>query len=149
MNVLTSRRRFLIGLAAAGVVLPLSSSGLVRMALAGEKQQAKLKVVFFVVPDGLAVDSLTGGGFGDGKGLWHPTVTDSIVDTAEFHLGAVSQELAAYRDQSLYIRGTMSGQGNAGHNGWMNILRDKGQSMSSIDVLLGDHMPGKIGRAHV
>ena len=54
MNVLTSRRRFLMGLAAAGVVLPLSSSGLVRMALAGEKQQAKLKVVFFVVPDGLA-----------------------------------------------------------------------------------------------
>jgi len=147
MNVLTSRRRFLIGLAAAGVVLPLSSSGLVRMALAGEKQQAKLKVVFFVVPDGLAVDSITGGGFGDGRGLWHPAVTAGLIDTAEFHLSAVSQELAAYRDQSLYIRGTMSGQGNAGHNGWMNILRDKGQSMSSIDVLLGDHMPGTSQRA--
>lgn len=147
MNLLTSRRRFLMGLAAAGVILPLSSSGLVRMALAGEKQQAKLKVVFFVVPDGLAVDSITGGGFGDGRGLWHPAVTAGLVDTAEFHLGAVSQELTAYRDQSLYIRGTMSGVGNAGHNGWMNILRDKGQSMSSIDVLLGDHMPGTSQRA--
>lgn len=147
MSIVSSRRRFLMGLAAMGALLPLSKSGLVRMALAGETQQAKLKVVFFVVPDGLAVDSMTGYGFGDGKGLWHPTVTGSATDTAEFELGAVSQELAAYRNQSLYIRGTMSGLGNAGHNGWNNILRDKGQSKSSIDVLLGDHMPGTSQRA--
>jgi len=147
MNVLTSRRRFLMGLAAAGVVLPLSSSGLVRMALAGEKQQAKLKVVFFVVPDGLAVDSINGYGSGDGRGLWHPTVTAGLVDSAEFHLSAVSQELEAYREQSLYVRGIVAGFGNGGHAGWKDILRDKGQSMSSIDVLLGDHMPGTSQRA--
>ena len=56
MDLLKSRRRFLQGLAAVSVYGSLSPFGLSRMALAGQTEQAKLKVVFVVVPDGLAVE---------------------------------------------------------------------------------------------
>ena len=82
MDILKSRRRFLQGLAAASVYGPLGQFGLARMALAGQAEQSKLKVVLVVVPDGLAVDSYTGGGFGDGRGLWHPTAQG--MDTTTF-----------------------------------------------------------------
>ena len=140
MDLLKSRRRFLQGLAAVSVYGSLSPFGLSRMALAGQTEQAKLKVVFVVVPDGLAVDSYTGGGFGDGRGLWHPTAQD--VDTSAFTLNEISAELAAYRDQSLYLRGIMLGPGNVGHSGWNWVLRDTKSSQSSIDILLGNHLPG-------
>ena len=142
MGILKSRRRFLAGLAAAGVYGPLTQFGLARMALAGQTQQAKLKVVFVVLPDGLAVDSFQGGGFGDGRGLWHPQTQST--DTTVFELNEVSRELAAYRSQSLYLRGILLGPGNVGHNGWNWVLRDRAASMSSIDVLLGQALPGTV-----
>lgn len=140
MGILKSRRRFLAGLAAAGVFGPLTQFGLARMALAGQTQQARLKIVFVVVPDGLAVDSYQGGGFGDGRGLWHPTAQG--MDTKAFTLNEVSAELAAYRSQSLYLRGIILGPGNVGHDGWNWVLRDSARSQSSIDVLLGQAIPG-------
>jgi len=140
MGILKSRRRFLAGLAAASVFGPLTQFGLARMALAGQSEQARLKVVFAVVPDGLAVDSYNGGGFGDGRGLWHPTAQGT--DTTAFTLNEVSSELAAYRNQSLYLRGIILGPGNVGHSGWNWVLRDSAQSQSSIDVLLGQALPG-------
>ncbi|WP_085724892.1 DUF1552 domain-containing protein [Pseudomonas sp. R37(2017)] len=140
MGILKSRRRFLAGLAATSVFGPLTQFGLVRMALAGQSEQARLKVVFAVVPDGLAVDSYNGGGFGDGRGLWHPTAQGT--DTTAFTLNEVSSELAAYRNQSLYLRGIILGPGNVGHSGWNWVLRDSAQSQSSIDVLLGQALPG-------
>lgn len=140
MDLLKSRRRFLQGLAAVSVCGSLSPFGLSRMALAGQTEQAKLKVVFVVVPDGLAVDSYTGGDFGDGRGLWHPTAQE--LDTSAFTLNPVSAELSAYRDQSLYLRGIILGPGNVGHNGWQWVLRDANASQTSIDILLGNHMPG-------
>ncbi|WP_137804461.1 DUF1552 domain-containing protein [Pseudomonas sp. G(2018)] len=140
MGILKSRRRFLAGLAAAGVYGPLTQFGLARMALAGQSEQAQLKVLTVVIPDGTAVDSYQGGGFGDGRGLWHPTAQGT--DTTTFTLNEVSKELEAYRSQSLYLRGIISGPGNSGHNNWNYVLRDSAQSQSSIDVLLGAALPG-------
>jgi hypothetical protein len=140
MGILKSRRRFLAGLAAAGFYGPLTQFGLARMALAGQAQEARLKVVFVVVPDGLAVDSYTGGGFGDGRGLWHPNTLD--MDTTAFTLNEVSSELAAYRNQSLYLRGIILGPGNVGHDGWNWVLRDNEKTQSSIDIVLGQAIPG-------
>ncbi|MBB3228247.1 hypothetical protein FHW69_002882 [Luteibacter sp. Sphag1AF] len=140
MDILKSRRRFLAGLAAAGVLAPLSASALARMVMAPEREQALLKIVLFVVPDGVAVDSFNGGGFGDGKGLWHPLAQG--VDTTDFILQDVSKELEVYRNQSLYIRGTMVGAGNVGHDEWHRVLRDNAASMSSIDMILSQAMVG-------
>lgn len=142
MDILKSRRLFLAGLAglgAVGAIGALTQCGLARMALTGQSQQAKLKVVFFVVPDGLAVDSASAYS-SDGRGLWHPSANG--LDTSDFVLNEVSQELAAYKNQSLYLRGTILGPGNEGHNGWTWALRDREKKMASIDVLLGRHMPG-------
>ncbi|WP_095196463.1 DUF1552 domain-containing protein [Pseudomonas sp. Irchel 3A7] len=140
MDILKSRRRFLAGLAAAGVYGPLTQFGLARMALAGQAQQPKLKILTVVVPDGLATDSYQGGPFGDGRGLWHPEPQG--MDTTAFTLKDVSKELEAYRSQSLYLRGIILGPGNEGHAGWNWVLRDNAQSQSSIDVLLGQVLPG-------
>ncbi|MDZ5434186.1 DUF1552 domain-containing protein [Pseudomonas fluorescens] len=140
MGILKSRRRFLAALAAAGVYGPLTQFGLARMALAGQTQQPKLKVLFVVVPDGLATDSYQGGPFGDGRGLWHPDAQG--VDTTAFTLKDVSKELEIYRSQSLYLRGIILGPGNVGHDGWNWALRDNARSQSSIDVLLGQALPG-------
>lgn len=135
MGILKSRRRFLAGLVAAGLYGPLTQFGLARMALAGQTQQPKLKVVLMNLPDGLAVDSIKGVGFGDGRGLWHPLTQG--MDTTVFELNEVSRELAAYRSQSLYLRGIILGPGNVGHDGWKWALRDSAASMSSIDVCWG------------
>ncbi|ALN65679.1 tat (twin-arginine translocation) pathway signal sequence domain protein [Lysobacter antibioticus] len=140
MDILKNRRRFLAGLTAAGVLAPLSLYGLARMAVSGETQAPHLKVVFFVTPDGLAVDSFTGGAFGDGRGLWHPDAQGD--DTGDFTLGEVSRELEAYRHQSLYLRGTILGPANVGHSGWKWVLRDSAESKTSIDNLLAAAMPG-------
>ncbi len=139
MDILKSRRRFLAGLAAVGIYGPLTQFGLARLAQAGQSQQAQLKVVFFIAPDGLAVDS-SAAYSSDGRGLWHPHA--NALDTPDFELNEVSQELAAYKSQSLYLRGTILGPGNEGHNGWTWLLRDREKKMASIDVLLGQHMPG-------
>ncbi|MGY3570212.1 DUF1552 domain-containing protein [Vibrio paucivorans] len=140
MSFLKSRRRFLQAAAGASVLAPMSLPGLTRMAHAGTTGQAKTKVVFFVVPDGFATDSFTGG---HNQGLWFPEVKDgNSTDSTNFTLNEVSQELAAYKDKSLYLQGIILGGGNAGHGGWAEVLRDRNKSQSSIDVLLGQVMPG-------
>ena len=139
MDILKSRRRFLMQLAAAGTMLPLSSSGLAQYLLQGQRQAPRLKVVFFIVPDGLAVDAYSGPEH-NGKGLWFPQAASD--DTADFELNVVSQELAAYRQQSLYLQGIIVASGTGGHAGWQYALRDSNGQMSSIDKILGDAIPG-------
>ena len=137
MDILKSRRRFLMQLAAAGTLLPLSSSGFAQFLLQGQRQAPRLKVVFFITPDGLAVDSYKGV-YSDG--LWFPRAVSD--DIADFELNVVSQELAAYRDQSLYLQGMIVASGQGGHAGWNYVLRDREGKSSSIDKILGDAMPG-------
>lgn len=139
MDILKSRRRFLMQLAAAGALIPLSGSGLAQHLLQGEREQSKLKVVFFIVPDGLAVDSYSGNEH-NGNGLWFPKAQGE--DTADFELNVVSKELEHYRAQSLYLQGIILATGTGGHNGWLYALRDSQGKMSSIDRILGDAMPG-------
>ncbi len=137
MSFLKARRRFLQTLAGASILTPLSLPGLTRIAQAATTGQARTKVVFFIVSDGLATDSFRGQ---FNQGLWFPQANSP--DTGDFMLNEVSQELAAYRSQSLYLQGIILGGGNSGHNGWTEVLRDRNRSHSSIDVLLGDVMPG-------
>ncbi|QXH47324.1 DUF1552 domain-containing protein [Pseudomonas xanthosomatis] len=139
MDLLKSRRRFLMQLAAAGTLLPLSSSGFAQFLLQGQRQEPRLKVVFFIVPDGLAVDSYSGAEH-NGNGLWFPKARAD--DTADFELNEVSKELADYRAQSLYLQGIILATGTGGHNGWLYAMRDNQGKMDSIDRILGDAMPG-------
>lgn len=139
MDILKSRRRFLMQLAAAGTLLPLGGCGLAQFLLQGQRQEPRLKVVFFIVPDGLAVDAYSGPEH-NGKGLWFPQAPSD--DTAEFELNVVSKELEAYRQQSLYLQGIIVASGTGGHAGWQYALRDSKGQMSSIDKILGDAMPG-------
>lgn len=139
MDILKSRRRFLVQLAAAGALIPLSRSGLAQYVLQGQQEDPKLKVVFFIVPDGLAVDAYRGQEH-NGNGLWFPKARGD--DTADFDLNDVSQELADYRNQSLYLQGMILASGTGGHAGWQYALRDSAGRMSSIDRILGDAMPG-------
>ena len=78
MDILKSRRRFLMQLAAAGTLVPLSGSGLAQFLLQGQRQEPRLKVVFFIVPDGLAVDAYSGPEH-NGKGLWFPSPFMQVV----------------------------------------------------------------------
>lgn len=139
MDFLKSRRRFLLQMATAGALLPLSSSGFAQYLLQGQQQEPRLKVVFFIIPDGLAVDAYSGNEH-NGNGLWFPKVQGD--DTADFELNEVSQELADYRSQSLYLQGLILASGTGGHNGWMYALRDSQGQMSSVDRILGDAIPG-------
>lgn len=161
MTMSASRRRFLLGLAAAGVGVGmgsfplLSRGGLWNLALASRNAQAKLKVVFYVVPDGLGVDSFEHpSGVWDGKGIWHPEAAEA--DTSRFQLNEVSRLLEDHRARSLYIRGAVVNMGAAegypdanrgapiaGHQGWNSVLRDAQMQHSSIDVLLGSAFRGK------
>ncbi|MFK3771755.1 DUF1552 domain-containing protein [Pseudomonas sp. NPDC089406] len=139
MDILKSRRRFLMQLAAAGVMVPLSRSGFAQLAQLGDKQQAKLKVVFFIIPDGLAVDSFSGPQY-NGQGLWFPHAQGN--DTDDFRLNDVSGRLENYRKDSLYLRGLMVASGQGGHQAWNYVLRDSKGTMSSIDRILGEALPG-------
>lgn len=128
-----NRRRFLKSLLVGGAALPFSQVGLTRLAHAADP---KLKVVFAVIPDGFGVDSY--GGYDNG--LWFPSVDAN--DTENFTLNAMSEKIAAYKNQSLFLQGTILSSGTGGHNGWQTILRDSAGSKTSIDLLLGQHMPG-------
>lgn len=140
MSFLKSRRRFLQAAATSSVVAPLSLAGLTRMAQASTTGKAKTKVVFFVIGDGFATDSFSGE---FNKGLWFPkTSVENAVESEDFLLNEMSQELADYQDQSLYLQGMILGEGNGGHNGWTEVLRDRKRSHSSIDLILGQAMPG-------
>ena len=141
MLFLKNRRRFLQAAVSASVLTPLSLSGLTRIATAASTGASKTKVVFFVIGDGFATDSFNGE---HNQGLWFPHLNDApnTSDTEVFTLNEVSKELAAYRSQSLYLQGIILGGGNAGHGGWAEVLRDKNKNHSSIDVILGEVMPG-------
>lgn len=139
MTFLKSRRRFLQAAATSSVVAPLSLGGLTRMAQASTTGKAKTKVVFFVIGDGFATDSFQGK---YNEGLWFPKNIGNAVESENFLLNEMSQELAAYQSQSLYLQGMMLGGGNAGHGGWAEVLRDRNKSQYSIDVILGESMVG-------
>ena len=156
MTMSASRRRFLLGLAAAGAGMGmgayplLSRSGIWQLAQSARKDQAKLKLVFYVVPDGLGIDSFNRRtGEWDGLGIWHPHAT--AADTSQFELNEVSGLLSDYRAQSLYIRGAVVNMGGgtgsaiAGHAAWNSVLRDAQMRHSSIDVLLGNALKGPGG----
>lgn len=140
---LKSRRRFLVGLAAAsaaaGGALFWNKQRLARMALQGQTQASKLKVVFYVIPDGFAVD-----GYDTYssrlKGLWYPFPDDSPGhDTTDFTLNEVSGVLASYQPKSLFLKGLSFNQGNyVGHGSAPHLLRGKGPSGASIDFHLGN-----------
>jgi hypothetical protein len=130
----SSRRSFLKSLATMGAATPLSMAGMSRLAFAADTP--KLKVIFAVIPDGFAVDSY--GGY-DG-GLWFPETNEK--DTSNFALRPMSEAISKYRNQSVFLKGLIVGSGTGGHNGWTTILRDSNASQSSIDVILGDALPG-------
>ena len=129
-----TRRRFLRSMAAAGVMAPLSMTGLSSLALASSTR--KLKIVFAVIPDGFGVDAY--GGFDNG--LWFPATSD--LESTNFELNEMSQHLGTYANQSLFLRGILLSSGTGGHNAWQYVLRDSAGSKTSIDLLLGNHMPG-------
>ena len=52
------------------------------------------------------------------------------------------EKLGKYASQSVFLKGLIVGSGTGGHNGWTTVLRDSNASQSSIDVILGDAMPG-------
>ncbi|TQV87139.1 DUF1552 domain-containing protein [Aliikangiella coralliicola] len=129
-----TRRKFLNSVLATSIATPLSMTGMMRMAMASGTP--KLKVVFAVMPDGFGVDSFAG--FDDG--LWYPKTDE--VDTTSFLMNEMSQHLGDYYKQSLFLRGFILGSGTGGHNGWKTILRDSNSSMTSIDNIIGNAIPG-------
>jgi hypothetical protein len=140
---LKSRRRVLVGLAAAGVAatggaLFWNKHRLAKMVLQGQTQASKLKVVFYVIPDGFATD-----GYAPGnrlKGLWYPFPDDPPGhDTTEFALNEVSGILAEYKTTSLFLKGLGFNQGNyVGHGSAPHLLRGKGPAGASIDFHFGN-----------
>lgn len=164
MTMSTSRRRFLLGLSAAGVGLGagafplLSRSGLWSLAQSGRADTARMKVVFYVVPDGMGVDSFERvEGEWNGQGIWHPKVEVGATDTTDFLYNEVSGLLEAHRANSLFVRGTIVAMGGpvglqpiAGHNAWKSALRDSLMQHSSIDMLFADafKQPNKFRFVH-
>lgn len=130
----TSRRSLLKSMMAAGVAGPLSMGGMASLAHAAGNP--KLKVVFAVIPDGFGVDAF--GGYNNG--LWFPQANG--LDTDQFQLNELSQELAAYRSQSVYLKGLIVNSGTGGHNAWKYILRDSAGANTSIDLILGEKLRG-------
>lgn len=130
----TTRRQILKSLMVTGIAAPMSLGGMARLALAAGNP--KLKVVFAVIPDGLAVEAYAG----YTNGLWFPQA--NALDTDQFTLNELSKELAAYRSQSLYLKGLLLSSGTGGHNAWQYILRDSAGSKTSIDLILGEQLRG-------
>lgn len=130
-----NRRRFLRNLIATAGAAPLSVGGFARLAQASGTP--KLKVVFAVIPDGFGVDAY--GGYN--KGLWFPDAGGAR-DTSNFELNEMSRHLAAYKNQSVFLKGLIVGSGTGGHNAWTTILRDSAASKTSIDLLLGNQLRG-------
>lgn len=169
MTIVKSRRRFLYGLAAAGTAgigssYFLSQQSLARMALqgaSGREDTPQPKIVFVVVADGFGTGYFNPYDPTDSperRPLWHPwgdkegDSTSGDNNDAEYWFGreiedpilaSVSSELAAFKNRSLYIRGTRVGDTSAsGHQGWNEILRDNKRTLPSIDQILGAALPG-------
>ncbi|OUS32519.1 Tat pathway signal protein [Gammaproteobacteria bacterium 45_16_T64] len=132
MKMTHNRRRFLRNMMIGGAGMSLANFSNLAMA-AGDA--SKLKVVFCVIPDGFGVDPH--GGY---DGIWFPVTNEK--DTTNFQLNEMSQHLGSYAKQSLFLQGTLLSSGTGGHNGWQTILRDSAGKNTSIDLLLGSHMPG-------
>lgn len=156
MNPAAGRRRFLISAAALGVgaavAVPLfSRRGLARLAGTGTRADgAKMKVVFFVIPDGLGINGFAtpGADWNPTGAIWHPTVESGVTDTDAFVLNDASRELESHRDKALFLRYLENGDAFGGHNAYNMLLRNSSCSKagctatSSIDVLLAAGLPG-------
>jgi hypothetical protein len=155
MNPTAGRRRFLIGAAALGlgtaVAVPFfSRPGLARLANSGARAgDAKMKVVFFVIPDGLGINGFSTSFEWDPTGaIWHPSVEGASTDTEDFILNDASQELSAHRGKALFLRYLENGTAFGGHNAYNMLLRNSSCSLqgctatSSVDVLLAAALPG-------
>jgi hypothetical protein len=168
MSISVSRRRLLLGLAAAGGVAALGTgayflnrSSLARWAvdgreLNGAKQGSKPKVVFVIVADGTGTMNM-GTFTPDGSSpsnpadrqIWHPwdgeVGKDSFksvgLDVEGPLLAMLSGQLEEYRSRSLYIRGTSLPTNFEAHNGWTKCLRDGGMEHGSIDHIIGQKLP--------
>ncbi|MFC5743641.1 DUF1552 domain-containing protein [Dyella tabacisoli] len=102
----------------------------------GRSGVAKLKIVFFVTPDGL-------GAAGRGSfphGLWLEKKVGA--DHSDFALLEASKELEPYRSQALFLSSLSLGQNFIGHNGHNFVLRDNPGTKASVDYLLGRHLTG-------
>lgn len=135
-QVNASRRRFFKrsvqqALAYGGL---LSTGSLARLATAAEAP--KLKIIFAVIPDGFGVDPH--GGY---NGLWFPD-TQGASESTQFALGEMSRHLGEHAKRALFLQQLIVASGTGGHNGWQHILRDSAGQHSSIDLLLGEAMPG-------
>ncbi|MFL9581912.1 DUF1552 domain-containing protein [Stenotrophomonas sp. AB1(2024)] len=151
MNAASGRRRFLIGAACAGVAAAaavpfFSRPGLARLATAGRRADGpRIKVVFFVIPDGLGINGFASAGaeWNPQGAIWHPAVPDGVTDTDQFTLNVASQALEKHRDKALFLRYLENSSAFGGHNAWTSILRATGGGTgSSIDVLLARALPG-------
>lgn len=167
MSISVSRRKLLLGLAAAGGVGAigagayfLNRGSLARWAvdgreLNGAQQGGKPKVVFVVLADGMGTMNMgthtPGGGApanpADAQ-IWHPW--DGEVGKDSFHslgldvdgplLPMLSSVLEPYRSRSLYIRGLSFPTNYVGHNGWKTCLRDGIMNHASIDHIIGQKL---------
>lgn len=112
----------------------LGTGSLARLATAAEAP--KLKIIFAVIPDGFGVDPH--GGY---NGLWFPD-TGGASESTQFSLGEMSRHLGEHAKQALFLQQIILASGTGGHNGWQHVLRDSAGQHSSVDLLLGEAMPG-------
>lgn len=168
MSISVSRRRLLLGLAAAGGLGALGAgayylnrSSLARWAVDGRElngaaQGGKPKVVFVILADGMGTLSMNQQG-PDGpppadpaeRQIWHPW--DGEVGKDSFRsegldvegplLAMLSSELEPYRSRSLYLRGVSLPSNYEGHGGWNKCLRDSRMEHASIDLIIGQQLP--------
>lgn len=168
MQINKSRRRLLMGMAAAGVAgvggaYFLNRNSLARLALARRDPMAAAtaKIVFVVLADGLGTNAFGATPPSEGidpaakvinagsQQLWHPwyesegvdTYKMSTLDTQDFVLANVSNELAEFRNRSLYLRGVRLPTNYTGHLGYKNVLRDNKTSLASIDHIIANRLP--------
>ncbi len=168
MSISISRRRLLLGLAAAGGLGALGAgayylnrASLARWAVDGRElkgalQGGKPKVVFAILADGLGTMNMNNTWPVDPpptdpneRQIWHPW--DGEVGKDSYHsagldvegplLAMLSSELEPYRSRSLYIRGTALAENNLGHGGWTSCLRDNNKAHASIDHIIGQGLP--------
>ncbi|WP_315388858.1 DUF1552 domain-containing protein [uncultured Stenotrophomonas sp.] len=167
MSISISRRRLLLGLAAAGGLGALGAgayylnrASLARWAVDGRElkgalQGGKPKVVFVILADGLGTLNMNNQTPNqdpptdpDERQIWHPW--DGEVGNNSYRslgldvegpiLAMLSSELEPYRSQSLYIRGTSLAGNYEAHNGWASCLRDGRRQQASIDHIIGQNL---------
>ncbi|MGY8562555.1 DUF1552 domain-containing protein [Paracidovorax citrulli] len=167
MSISVSRRRLLLGLAAAGGLGALGAgayylnrTSLARWAVDGRElkgalQGGKPKVVFVILADGLGTLNLNNAtpdqaapSDPNDRQIWHPW--DGEVGNNSYRslgldvegplLAMLSSELEPYRSRSLYIRGTSLATNYEAHSGWTSCLRDNNKAHASIDHIIGQKL---------